>query len=62
VASSVASTGFEQQHALLRIGRQPIGQQAPGGAGADHDVVEFIEGSLHSLTSLIVFVVGHSSC
>ena len=58
----VAPAGFEQQHALLRIRRQSIGQQAPGRAGADHDVVVFIKGSLHSLTSLFVFIVGHSSC
>ncbi|MOA59186.1 hypothetical protein D3C78_1837460 [compost metagenome] len=43
----VAAAGFEQQHAMLRVGRQSIGQQTPGWAGPDHDVIVFIKGSLH---------------
>ena len=35
----VAAAGFEQQHARVRVGRQPVGEQAAGGAGADDDVV-----------------------
>ena len=35
----VVAAGLDQQHALPRIGTQPIGEQAAGGAGADDDVV-----------------------
>ena len=35
----VAAAGFEQQHAPVAIGRQPIGQEAAGRARADDDVV-----------------------
>ena len=43
----IAAAGFEQQYAVLRVGRQPIGQQTTGGPGTDHDVVVLIKGSLH---------------
>ena len=36
----VLAAGFEDQHALARIGRQPIGEDTSGGARADDDVVE----------------------
>jgi hypothetical protein len=36
----VAPTGLDQQHVVAGIGRQPIGHQRPGRAGADHDVVD----------------------
>ena len=36
----VAAAGFQQQHAVFRIGRQAIGQHAAGRTGAHHDVVE----------------------
>ena len=35
----VLAAGFQQQHARLGIGGQAVGQQAPGRAGADDDVV-----------------------
>ena len=35
----VAPAGFEQQHARGGVLAQPVGQHAPGGAGADDDVV-----------------------
>ncbi len=35
----VASAGLEQQHLHVGIGREPVGQQAAGGAGADDHVV-----------------------
>ena len=35
----VAAAGFEQQHAGVRVFRQPVGQHAAGGAAADDDVV-----------------------
>ncbi|MCY1372652.1 hypothetical protein D9M69_598740 [compost metagenome] len=38
----VAAAGLEQQHAMLRIGRQSIVQQTPSRPGPDHDVIEFI--------------------
>ena len=41
----VLASGFNQQHALARIGREPIGQQATRRAGTDDDVVE---GSAHA--------------
>ena len=37
----VAAAGFEHEHAPVAIGRQPIGQDAAGRAGADDDVVVF---------------------
>ena len=37
----VAAAGFEHQHAVVRIGRQPIRQHAAGRARADDDVVVF---------------------
>ena len=37
----VAAAGFQQQHAVVRIGRQAVGQHAAGRARADDDVVEF---------------------
>ena len=37
----VAPAGLEQEDSGPRIGRQAIGEQAAGGAGADDDVVEF---------------------
>jgi hypothetical protein len=36
----VVAAGLEQQHAPRRIGREPVREQAPRGAGADDDVVE----------------------
>jgi len=39
---AVAPAGLDQQHAMPRIRRQPVGQQAAGRAGADHDEVERI--------------------
>ena len=35
----VLAAGFEQQHAVLRVGREPVGQHAAGRARADDDVV-----------------------
>ena len=32
-------TRLEQQHAVARVGRQPVGHHRPGRTGADHDVV-----------------------
>ena len=32
---------FQQQHRMLAVGREPVGQHAPGRAGADDDVIEF---------------------
>ncbi len=39
----VAAAGLEQQHADVGIGRQPVGEHAPGAAGADDDIVECAE-------------------
>ncbi len=36
----VVAAGLQDQHALVRIGRQPVGDDAAGGARADDDVVE----------------------
>ena len=36
----VVAAGLEQQHAIRRIGGQPVGQDAAGRARTDHDVVE----------------------
>ena len=36
----VLPTGLDQQHALVRVGAETIGQQATGRAGADDDVVK----------------------
>ena len=38
---AVLGTGFEQQHRMLAVGAEAIGEHASGGAGADDDVVEF---------------------
>ena len=35
----VAAAGFEHEHALVRIGGQPVGKEAAGRAGADDDVI-----------------------
>src|SRR5215216_2058537 len=35
----VAASRLEHEHALVRIGGEPVGQQASGRAGADDDVV-----------------------
>jgi hypothetical protein len=35
----IAAAGFEQQHAGVRILRQPVGKHTTGGATADDDVV-----------------------
>ncbi len=44
---AVAAAGLEQQHPVARIGRQAVGQDAAGGAGADHDIVEFAQQFRH---------------
>ena len=36
----VVAAGFQDQHALARIGRQAVGDDAAGGACADDDIVE----------------------
>jgi hypothetical protein len=36
---AVLGPGFEQQHTVLRIGAEPVGQHAPGRSGTDDDVV-----------------------
>ena len=36
----VVAAGLQDQHAVFRIGRQPVGHDAAGGARADHDIVE----------------------
>ena len=36
----VAAARLQQQHAIGRIGRQPVGQHAAGRARAHHDVIE----------------------
>ena len=36
----VSAAGLNQQHALAGVSREPVGQQAARGAGADDDVVE----------------------
>jgi hypothetical protein len=36
----VLAAGFDQQHALGRVGAEAVGQQATGSAGTDDDVVE----------------------
>ncbi|MHC2409557.1 hypothetical protein ACVJGC_002148 [Bradyrhizobium diazoefficiens] len=37
----ILRAGLEQQHAVLAVRRQAVGEHAAGGAGADDDVVEF---------------------
>src|SRR4029077_2277252 len=37
----VAPAGFENEHALVGVGREPVGENAAGGAGAGDDVVVF---------------------
>ena len=48
----VPATGFDQQYPVGRICTEAVGEQAAGGAGTYHDVVEL-------LLSLCLFVVGH---
>src|SRR6185295_8079150 len=37
----IFATGFQQQHADVRICAQPVRKQAAGGSGADNDVIEW---------------------
>ena len=43
----IATAGFKQQHAMGRVGRQSIGQQAACGAGAYHHVIVFSSCRMH---------------
>ena len=43
----VAAAGFQDQHAVFRIGRQPVGDDATGGTRADDDIVEITFKPLH---------------
>ena len=36
----IVAAGFQDQHPVSRIGRQAVGDDAAGGAGADDDIVE----------------------
>jgi hypothetical protein len=36
----VLAAGLEQEHRTVRIGREAVGEDAPGAASADDDVVE----------------------
>ena len=36
----VVAAGLEDQHAVFRIRRQPVGHDAAGGARANHDIIE----------------------
>ncbi len=37
----VLRAGFQQQHRMLAVGGEPVGEHAAGRAGADDDVIEF---------------------
>jgi hypothetical protein len=37
---AVAPAGFQEQHAVAARGGQPVGENAAGRTGADHDIVE----------------------
>ena len=38
---AVLRAGLEQQHRMLAVRAQPVGEHASGGAGADDDIIEF---------------------
>ena len=54
----VVAAGFQEQHAVLGIGRQPVGDDAAGGAGADDDIVEIT----FELASAFAFPLTVPSC
>jgi hypothetical protein len=43
----VVAAGLQDQHAVGGIGRQPVGDDAAGGARADDDIVEITFKPLH---------------
>ena len=43
----VVAAGLQDQHAVIGIGRQPVGDDAAGGARADDDIVEITFKPLH---------------
>ncbi len=47
ISRSLRVTHLQHQHALFRIGRQPVGQHTAGGAGAHHYVVEILPRRIH---------------
>ncbi len=53
----VLRAGFEQQHRILSIGAQAIGEHAPGRPGADDDIVEFDSFGQFAATPCIALVI-----
>ena len=59
----VAAAGFEDEHALVGVGGQPVGQQAAGRARADNDVIVFaFDRSRLPATVALPSVCANSAC
>ena len=51
----VVAAGFQDQHAVFRVRRKPVGEDAARSAGADDDIVEITFKSLHKSLPGIIF-------
>jgi len=56
------TTGFEQQHLIVRISAQTIRQHAAGRSGADDDVVIMVDGVVGFCSHCFSSVVLGAAC